>query len=143
MMGELVVQRAVPSDLPLLAAIDQATEHGGGDRRALLVAAVERGDAYVALAIGQAVGFLVMGDRFFGRPFVSLLVVHPSHRRTGVGKALLARMLELHPGQQVFTSTNLSNSPARALFRRCGFRPCGILSELDPGDPELIFVRSA
>ncbi len=141
-MSELVVERAVPSDLPLLLAIDQPTDDGAADRRSLLAAAVKRGDAYVARLADDAVGFLVMDDWFFGRPFVCLLMVHPCHRRTGVGRALLTQMLDVRPGQQVFTSTNLSNKPAQALFRQCGFRPCGIVSELDPGDPELVFVRS-
>ena len=38
-------------------------------------------------------------------------------------------------------STNASNTAANALFAKAGFEGSGIVYNLDPGDPELIYVK--
>ena len=53
---------------------------------------------------------------------------------------MLRHAQQRHAGTKVYTSTSLSNQPAQALFARCGFRLCGSVDDLDPGDPELVFV---
>ncbi len=49
--------------------------------------------------------------------------------------------MSLSPGKRVWTSTNESNAPMRALLGSAGFVESGRVDNLDPGDPELIFVR--
>lgn len=139
-LPEITVDRALAPDFPRLrhqfALADIDAHHldsdPEGDDRGL----------FVARANGDTVGLMRLGPTFFSRPFVELLLVHPDHRRRGVGTALLRHARQLHAGAKLFTSTNLSNQPAQALFARCGFRLCGYVDELDPGDPELIFVWS-
>ena len=41
----------------------------------------------------------------------------------------------------MFTSTHASNLPMQALLAKSGFEPSGIIHNLDPGDPELVYVR--
>lgn len=82
-----------------------------------------------------------MTDRFFSRPFVSLLHVGEAHRRRGVGSALMAHVEAVFPGDRLFVSTNESNVAMRALLAGRGYEPSGVVHNLDPGDPELIFVK--
>jgi hypothetical protein len=42
---------------------------------------------------------------------------------------------------KLFTSTNLSNQPMQSLLANMGYRLCGVVEELDDGDPELVFVK--
>ena len=59
----------------------------------------------------------------------------------GVGSALVRHVArELASGDRFFTSTNASNEAAQRLFARLGFRRCGTIEEIDPGDPEWIYV---
>lgn len=81
--------------------------------------AAERGAEVVGYAIVQRVG-----------PEAELLnvAVHPSHRRQGLGDALLAEVLRAFDavtGVTVFLEVRASNAAAEALYRRHGFRPVG------------------
>lgn len=50
--------------------------------------------------------------------------------------------LEQHvSAEKIFTSTNASNRPMRQLLIQLGYQHSGTIENLDPGDPELIFVR--
>jgi GNAT superfamily N-acetyltransferase len=99
------------------------------------------GLSWVAVRDGAPLGFAVVTRHFFGFPFVDLLFVGEAHRRGGVGAALMARCERAHDSDRIFTSTNESNTPMRALLVKAGWRPAGIVHYLDPGDPELMFVR--
>ena len=90
---------------------------------------------------GALVGFAVVTRRFFGFPFVDLLVTAEAARRRGIGSALMGRCEAAHDADRIFTSTNESNAPMRALLSRDGWRPAGVIHYLDPGDPELVFVK--
>ena len=79
---------------------------------------------------------------FFGRDFVELLVVEQAQRRRGIGRALMASALANATSPVVFTSTNESNNPMRALLARDGWLLSGRLTGLDEGDPELVYYRT-
>lgn len=114
----------------------------GGERRAAIAAHVAARECHVAWHDGAAVGYLVLTRTFFHSPFIELVVVAPAQRRTGIGRALLEHCIGLIPsGEKLWTSTNESNAPMRALLPRAGFIESGRVDNLDPGDPELIFVR--
>jgi GNAT superfamily N-acetyltransferase len=140
-MEELVLRRAVPADAALIAAIDAATGAPASPahdvRRAALLA---DGHSWVAGVGGAGAGYALASRGFFARPFVDLLVVAPAFRRQGVGLALMAACQHDHDEDRLFTSTNRSNSAMRALLAKAGFQPSGRIDNLDPGDPELVFV---
>ena len=46
-----------------------------------------------------------------------------------------------HDSDRIFTSTNESNDPMRRLLAKADWLATGIVENLDPGDPELIFVK--
>src|SRR5262249_33672873 len=81
------------------------------------------------------------GPWFFGHPFLELLVVRESSRRRGVGRALVRAVEARFAGAKLFTSTNQSNAPMQRLLASLGYTPSGVIHNLDPGDPELVFVR--
>ena len=99
------------------------------------------GMSWAALDAGEVAGFVIGSRHFFNFPFVDLIVVAESERRRGVGAALMAHCEAMHDSDRIFTSTNESNAPMRALLAKAGWLPAGVVHYLDPGDPELMFVK--
>ena len=134
----IAIRPATSADLPALIALDTiATDHL--ERRAEITSWITGGACRVAELEGRAVGYAVLTHSFFHRPFIEMLMVAATARRAGIGKALLRHCADL-AGAELWTSTNQSNAPMRALLARCGFVESGTIENLDPGDPELIFV---
>ncbi len=136
----LRVRPLEPTDTPALVWIDPRITIDAGH-----AAFVERvsslGESWIAEHDGALAGFALVNRYFFDRPFIDTLVVAEVHRRRGVGEALLARCEQAHDDDRMFTSTNQSNLAMRALLAKAGWRQCGVIHDLDPGDPELVFVR--
>lgn len=63
------------------------------------------------------------------------------HPGGGAGTAPLTHLYEEAATPEVFSSTNVSNAPMYALFRRLGWEVGGLLHHLDDGDPEIVYVR--
>lgn len=114
-------------------------DHLAAARGTYLSASIDSGHCWVALESQRVAGFVIVERSFFGYEFVSLLVVHPELRRTGVARALLHNAIANCSTAKLFTSTNQSNVPAQALYLSVGFEPSGVIHNLDVGDPELIY----
>jgi GNAT superfamily N-acetyltransferase len=128
------IEIAHAGDLDALAPIDRP-------QREEVAAAIAGGRCWVIRMQDGVAAHLVLGHPFFGHPFVETLYVSARHRRVGHGRALLRHAVALHAGRKLFTSTNASNAPMRALLAAEEFAQCGWIDNLDPGDPELIFCR--
>jgi GNAT superfamily N-acetyltransferase len=129
----------MPDDIARAAAID-ATVIGAHDRAAYIADVAGRGGLTLGQTANGTLSFCCLDRRhFFGKPFVSLLVVHPAARRQGLGRAHLAQATGGGHGE-LWTSTNRSNAAMRALLAKTGWQFCGELVGLDPGDPELFFT---
>lgn len=102
MDGAPEVRRAASGDREALRALDERT------------ASTPIEKLWVAHRGARLVGFAALGDHFFGRAFVEVLVVAPDARRGGVGTALLGKR---------------------------GWIASGRIDNLDDGDPELVFVK--
>jgi ribosomal protein S18 acetylase RimI-like enzyme len=134
------IRRALPSDVAAICAVDPVAR-GRADRRRFIRDRVGAGEAWVAIGAGAVVGYAVLETGFFGHGFVAMVVVDPACRRRGVGAALV-RHAETHcRSARVFTSTNASNGPMQALLAKLGYERSGVVDDLDPGDPELIYSR--
>lgn len=96
--------------------------------------------ARLALLDGEPAGFAVVGW-FFSNPFLDLIVTDARRLRQGVASALLDEIERAHAAQKLFVSTNVSNAIMRKLLPARGYLPAGHVDHLDPGDPELFFVR--
>lgn len=103
--------------------------------------AVRSGEALAATLDGKFAGFAIHHRHFFERDFLSLLVVEPMCRRRGVASALLAAVVARCDNRELFTSTNRSNAVMLAALTRWGFIPSGRIDNIDPGDPELVFLK--
>lgn len=90
---------------------------------------------------GGVAGHALLSRNFFDRDFLELLFVTEASRRIGVGASLLAAGERVATGGRFFTSTKESNAPMRALLKAQGYAPSGRIENLDPGDPELVFVK--
>ena len=135
------VRAAGSDDIAGLIAADPFAQINAG-RRAQIAEWVEAGHCFLAERDGRLVGYSVLTREFFDSFFIKLVAVAETDRRTGVGTAMIEQMISLIPlGEKLWTSTNQSNAPMRALLPRLGFVPSGQIDNLDDGDPELVFVR--
>ncbi len=124
-------------DIARAVAMDAALV--GSRARADYIASVaDTGGLSLAMLHGRTVAFSCLDQGyFFGKPFISLLVVAPEARRQGVGMALLSHHAATF--DEAWTSTNRSNSAMRELLGKAGWTYCGELIGLDEGDPEQFY----
>lgn len=90
---------------------------------------------------GAGIGVLYAHNSFFGRPFIDFLHVDEEFRRLGIAAQLVRHFISTQA--EVWTSTNMSNAPARALFFRLGFSEAGLIEGLDVDDPEIMLSLKA
>ncbi|MBV8655491.1 MAG: GNAT family N-acetyltransferase, partial [Candidatus Eremiobacteraeota bacterium] len=90
---------------------------------------------------GAVAGFVVWDRGFYARPFLWMLGVDPDHQHEGIASTLIEHVESLNAGHNLYTSTNESNSPMQGLLAKRGFTPVGRLENLDPGDPEVFYVK--
>ena len=136
----MIVRQATAGDVSRLAEFDHAIRADLG-RASLLRRALESGTCLVAAEGELLLGYGVLEHSFYDNDFIPLLYVRPESRRKGVGTALMRALETRSQTPKVFTSTNESNSPMLALLGALGYAPSGVIHNLDPGDPELVFVR--
>jgi GNAT superfamily N-acetyltransferase len=136
----LTIRRLASDDLASLTGVDPLLA-SSQRRRRVVGELIELGCSWLAEREGRPVGFVIASRRFYDYPFVDLLVVADAERRDGVGSLLMARCEEAHDADRLFTSTNQSNRPMQALLAGRGYQPSGVIENLDPGDPELVFVK--
>jgi len=67
-------------------------------------------------------------------------VAEPARRR-GVGRSLLENLEKRCSRPKLFTSTNESNREMKSLLMSLGYTASGVIYNLDPGDPELVFFK--
>jgi GNAT superfamily N-acetyltransferase len=80
-------------------------------------------------------------EGFFGHTFLAYLAVEPPYRRHTFAGMLLEEAEHRAVTDRVFSSTNVSNIAMQAVFNHYGWRRCGQIDELDPGDPELVYMK--
>ncbi|HEU5479994.1 MAG TPA: GNAT family N-acetyltransferase [Candidatus Tumulicola sp.] len=133
------VRPALPQELAVLERMPHALHyshhpefirHALGTKRCL-----------VAEIDGAPAGFAVWDRGFYARPFLWMLGVDPAHQHRGVASELLEHVERLNAGLPLYTSTNESNDAMHALLTSRGYAPTGRLDSLDPGDPEIFFVK--
>jgi len=111
-----VIRRAEASDLPAVAAIQQASPGAAHWN----VADYLDHDFLVAVSENRVVGFLVARTVAPGESEILNLAVAAESRRKGVARALLDRALHSCPGE-VFLEVRESNEVAREFYKSLGF----------------------
>jgi GNAT superfamily N-acetyltransferase len=136
-----VIALATAADLAALLALDPIARRSA-DRRDAIAEWVAAGQCHVAHLDGAPAGYVALTRTFFRSPFIEMLMIAESARRRGLGRALIQHCITLCPsGEKLWTSTNESNTPMRALLPTLGFAHTGQFEGLDEGDPELIYLR--
>ncbi len=136
----LLVRLAHVGDLAVIQSLDHMAR-SCEQRRCFISHAVEANICFVAETSRQVIGYGVMEYKFFDNGFLEMLYVHSEHRRGGVGSSILKQIESACRTAKLFTSTNLSNLPMQALLIHEGFHLCGTVHGLDPGDPELFYLK--
>lgn len=141
-IDRVTIEPATPGDLSALRAIDVLLV--SRERQdAILEASVAAGGCLVARDGAAAAGYLTWDRGFFDRPFVRLLVIARTHRRRGIGRALVrAAEAAARAHGELFISTETINSPMRALVLAEGYAPSGAVDHINaPENPELFFYK--
>lgn len=134
------IRRATARDLDALLELDRLAREDAA-RLELLRASLRARHCLVAERDGAPLGYAIANESFYGRPFVALLFVRDSARRQRVGTALLREVEARCAEPRLFTSTRQSNEPMQRLLASLGYLPSGVILNLDPGDPELVYAR--
>lgn len=98
-------------------------------------------EVLVAELDGQIVGYGVFNHAFFHQGQVEMLMIHADFRGRRIGEYILKALEELCDTPKFYVTTNLSNTRMQKLLTRLEFRLGGYIHELDPGDPELVYVK--
>jgi ribosomal protein S18 acetylase RimI-like enzyme len=158
----ITVRRATRADLPTLGRLGAllVRTHHDFDPQRFIEASPQTETGYAAflgsqldtpnVAVlvaeddGTVIGYTYAGVE--GRDYMALrgpagvvydIVVDPSRRRSGVGRALLAAALEFlksHGAPRVVLSTATRNDAAQRLFERAGFRKTMLEMTAELGD---------
>jgi ribosomal protein S18 acetylase RimI-like enzyme len=136
----IIVKKATEKNLESIWTLD-CMVLGNSSRKDFLTNAVRADQCWIAQIGGTVAGFGVFEQSFYGHGFISLLIVHPNHRRRGVATALIRHIESICPTEKLFTSTNESNLTAQRVFEALGFVRSGCIENLDEGDPEIIYFK--
>jgi len=137
----LEIRKAITPDEIVRAVTINDALPGSNDRADYIKSVAKNGGLSVAAVHGEVQAFCCLDHGyFFGKPFISLLIVSPDARRLGLGAGLLSHNSSAYA--EVWTSTNQSNFAMRKLLDKAAWQYCGELSGLDEGDPER-FYRTA
>jgi len=136
-----LVRPAQISDSAALKALDSAVASDGA--RADAIDRWLKEDEVVLAEVDAAiVGYAVLARRrFLDYDTLQMLVVEERYRGQRIGEMLLRHVQGLSLTDRFFATTNLSNYPMQRMLRRLGYIGCGFIDELDPGDPEIVFVK--
>jgi len=133
------VRLALESDIDSICSFDAIAQRDKR-RRNFISRSVASGNCFLAVD-EQVIGYAVLEYTFYDNGFVSMLYVHPEHRRLGVGTRLMKHLESVCQTNKLFTSTNLSNIPMQSLLVRLGYKLSGLIHNLDEDDPELVYVK--
>lgn len=78
---------------------------------------------------------------FFGFGIIEMLMVAPSARLIGIGRSLVRHLAGDCETEKFWSSKNQSNHAMQTLLVSEGFSQSGIIDNLAPGNPELVFYK--
>ncbi len=136
-MSDVFIKKAELSMLFDIVKLD--TSVCSQNREHIIRNSIENGQCYVLETGNRIAAYGIMDYNFYERGFISLIIVGMEHRRRGFGKQLVNTFIDQCKTDKLFTSTNKSNLPMQRLLETCGFTRCGMIDELDEGDPEIVF----
>ena len=139
-MAEYSIRPAVLADTSRLYTLDHVARNDR-DRRSVIDRAIGEGRSWVIERDKLALGYGIISHDFFGRSFLDLIYIEEQSRGQGLGPKLIEALEQQSKSPLLFTSTNQSNLHMQHVLATLGFEPSGIIHNLDPGDPELVYVK--
>jgi GNAT superfamily N-acetyltransferase len=138
MTEPMQVREASLADRGLIIAFDHLARLDPARLR-LIVRLLSEATCLVAERANGVVAYAALEYTFYGNGFIPILYVAEPERRRGIGRALLEGLKARCTTRKLFTSTNESNAPMHALLKSQGFQPSGVIENLGPGDPEVVY----
>lgn len=131
----IMIRLAAASDLDAIDAFDIFA----GDRRS----EIAQGRCFVSEAADSISGYISWTPKgFVGRDYIAALCVAETHRRRGLGKALVAAVETKTGSGRLFISTEAHNAPMLALLAREGWTPAGCVAGVNAdGTAECFFYK--
>ncbi|MGH1359886.1 MAG: GNAT family N-acetyltransferase [Burkholderiaceae bacterium] len=139
-MAEPLIRPARADDISTLFDLDHIARLSS-DRRDFIQDAVKNSRAWVAESSDGIAGYGVISHGFFGRSFIDLIYIAETLRSSGYGPRLVALLEGQSKSKDLFTSTNRSNSHMQHVLEKLGYERSGVIHNLDPGDPEIVYVK--
>lgn len=133
------IRKANSQDVQRLKQIDHLSYQP--ERASFIDRVVSLGTAWVVIVKSEVVAYAVLDHSYFGRPTIAMLIVNSQQRRSGIGNQLVEHLEQICDGPEIWTSTNLSNTPMQRLLAKRGYHLTGFIDNLDPGDPELFYFK--
>ncbi len=134
------IRQAVVADVSALYTLDHVAAVASV-RRSFIDRAVREARCWVIETDGALSGYGIISHEFFGRSFIEMIYITERSRGHGLGPRLI-RALELESkSASLFTSTNESNLHMQHVLEVLGYERSGTIDNLDPGDPELVYVK--
>jgi len=134
------IREAKSSDQERILTLDRIAE-GDRIRASFIARAVQLHTCVLAENANELIGYAVLEYTFYEQGFVSMVYVAEPARRRGVGRSLLENLEKRCSRPKLFTSTNESNREMKSLLMSLGYTASGVIYNLDPGDPELVFFK--
>ena len=134
------IRKATAEDAVAIKVVDTVVPYDSS-RAAYIDEWLEQDIVLVAELNSKVVGYGVFNHAFFRQSQVDMLMVDTNYRGQRVGEFLLLELEKLCDTPKFWITTNLSNHRMQRLLTRLKYRPCGYIGELDPGDPEIVFVK--
>ncbi|NEZ64793.1 GNAT family N-acetyltransferase [Leptolyngbyaceae cyanobacterium CCMR0082] len=141
-MPDHIIRRAIVNDASTLSDLDHIAR-GSSNRRDFIRNTVESDCAWVVEISGEIIGYGVISHGFFGRSFIDLIYLAEPHRSSGHGPKLVAFLERQSQSSDLFTSTNESNSHIQHVLEKLGYERSGVIHNLDPDDPEIVYVKGS
>jgi ribosomal protein S18 acetylase RimI-like enzyme len=136
----LIIRRAVIGDSTSIREIDTVVPIDKF-RSGMIEKWLEKDIVLVAAIDNRIVGYGVFNHEFLHQSQVDMLMISKDYRHKEIGTQLLLSLEKYCDTPKMYVTTNLSNHPMQNLLIRNGYKSCGLINELDPGDPELVFVK--
>ncbi len=134
------VRQVVIADVSALYALDHVAAVVS-DRRSFIDRAVHEARSWVIETDGALSGYGIISHEFFGRSFIELIYIAERWRGHGLGPRLIQALELQSKSTSLFTSTNESNLHMQHVLEVLGYARSGRIENLDPGDPELVYVK--
>lgn len=117
----IIITPAKPSDSEAIRTLEREAHGEEVTSRYDAALIVRFGYAYVATENGKIIGAITAWQTRNGEVKINDWVVHPEHRRKGIGAKLYRKLLEEAPGKVILALVDEKNWASANAHRKLGF----------------------